>query len=588
MRIPFINSLMAFNKRVLYNGNIDADKMYKMEELKERINFNSIFMNNVDEMFSKYDCTTVINEYIDLLRQYVRNMCNTISCTRKVDPTVVISKKDSFERRLITYNHVSNNIITSVFPADKSIEYRFVNGGIYYLSIAEIAQREFIMISFIDPKRAIYDDILMCGFEKHSVYWRTVDCIKAHIQKEYNTIDTIAVRITKSVKDDNVTKVEYSGLFGSKEALRRIMCIFPKSALIVSNPFIYIDDIKRMIDSKIIPTKPVQKAKFRYMNLDEIFKKDILIEYPKDSFDNYLQFLSLASKNRNVKAIYTALYRIGNNPAMFYILRDAVTHGISVHVNIELFASGERINKMWLQEMKSAGIHVTTYEAGNVKVHTKLSLVEFINGKSIAQIGTGNYHTETTSQYTDLSLLTADDEICQWVRKIFNVFNGDTQAKFDDDVIMVTRHNARRKLTQLIDAEAQKGSKGYISIKCNALDDNDIISRLDEAANKGCEMDLIIRGVCTWVPDKNNVRIRSIVWDKLEHSRVYCFGRENPRIFIGSLDIVTKKLDHRIETLVLVKDPDIVLKICKYLNKYITNTMNSWKLTGSGIYEKVR
>jgi polyphosphate kinase len=281
------------------------------------------------------------------------------------------------------------------------------------------------------------------------------------------------------------------------------------------------------------------------------------------------------------------LYRIGKDPAIFYILREAVRRGIKVCVNIELHASGESINRMWLEELEEAGIKVTTYASGELKVHCKLTLVKFNNGRSIAQIGTGNYHTKTTVQYTDLSLITGNENICHQVEKVFDLLDDEKDCVFNKN-LLVTRYNARQELIKLIDHEADKGNKGYICIKCNALDDGLIKLHLDQAAKCGCNIDLIIRGVCTWIPDQlgDNVNIKSIVWDKLEHSRVYCFGRKNPAIYIGSLDLVTKKIDERIETLVLVTDPEVEMKMAEYLNRYITNTEGSWKLLSNGEYVK--
>jgi polyphosphate kinase len=167
---------------------------------------------------------------------------------------------------------------------------------------------------------------------------------------------------------------------------------------------------------------------------------------------------------------------------------------------------------------------------------------------------------------------------------VFQIFHGFEDQKFDKD-LLVTRYNARKRLVKLIDREADKGFGGYISMKCNALDDSELIEHLDNAASKGCKIDLIVRGVCTWCPgDNKNATVRSVVWDKLEHSRVYCFGRENPAVYLGSLDPVTHKLDKRIETLVRIKDPDIIIQVCKYLNRYIANSKHSWIQGPTGYY----
>jgi polyphosphate kinase len=335
--------------------------------------------------------------------------------------------------------------------------------------------------------------------------------------------------------------------------------------------------------------EPVKvEQKFDDIRLEDILENDILIEYPTTSFDVYLQLLSLASTNKDVSGIYISLYRIGNNPTIYSILRRAVDNGVKVHVNIELCASGEFINQKWADEMIKAGIKVTTYATGKIKVHSKLTLIQFNDGNAISQIGTGNYHTQTTSQYTDLSLMTSNPDICKQVRDVFRILDGKKNKISFNKNLLVTRYNARNELIKLIKRETRLGSNGYIVFKCNALDDKEINKYLDEAAQANCQIDLIVRGVCTWIPDQlgYNVRIKSIVWDKLEHSRVYCFGSVNPTIYLGSLDLITTKLNNRIETLVRILDSDILADLCDYLNHYITNASNSWILLRSGGYRK--
>lgn len=582
-QVSFIKSLMEFNKRILYQGKIVPDKRYTINDLKDKIFFNKIFISNTQEMFQKYDIRTIVDDYIDELNQYISNINSIISTIGSEKNNIVISRDDSFERRLAIEGKIADHIISKTFRNINEVSFKFINNYIYYLSIFDNGN---VMISYVDMRSAVYKEVISCKMDGYELYWKTDDCIRDYIRDTYHSIDTIAIRVTASMKKDYVTKVEYSG---STEVMRSMISMFRDDILIVSNPFIYVDDIELIIAQNIDDIPKISKSTFNPITLNKLFDNDLLIEYPNDSFDEYLQFLSLVSKNKDVKSIYITLYRIGKDPAIFYILRDAVLRGIKVYANIELCATGESINTMWMDEMRKTGINVSTYEVGNLKIHCKLTLVEFANGFKLAQIGTGNYHTKTATQYTDLSLITGDADICNQVKKVFNVFQG----KVDPDEVtfnkslLVTRYNAREELIRLINEERSKGKDGYIMIKCNSMADEEINFHLNEAAKNGCVIDLIVRGVCTWIPDQNtSVRIKSIVWDKLEHSRVFCFGRPNPMIYIGSLDPVTKKLDQRIETLVLVKDPDILNRLCNYLNRYATNTVDSWIQTSSGMYIK--
>lgn len=558
-RVSFIESLIAFNERVLYNGSILPKKLYTMPELKSKLFFNKIFISNMEEAFQKHNCDSIIDRYVDDVNQYVKNINMIIRKIKLFDPSITIHQQGISD-------HQKSNLISSEYTE----EYKFVDSNIYYLSKLESGD---MIVSHMES----YPD---------AIFQKTDRCVISYLNEKYCIDNTVAFRIVSSIDDPSKTvKIEANGrIISVKTLLRKI---FP-NVLVLYNPFIFVDDIENIIDT-MSPQTPLKIGQtFENISFDNIFEKDILIEYPTTSFDVYLHLLSSAARNKEMKAIYISLYRIGKDPMIYSILKDAVKNGIEVHVNIELYASGESINAIWADEMREAGITVTTYAVGRLKVHSKLTLFEFKSGKSISQIGTGNYHTQTTSQYTDLSLMTADKDICLQVKSIFDMFENKLDDIEFDNNLLVTRYNARDELIKLIKRETLLGSSGYISFKCNAFDDKEIAKYLDRAAANNCQIDLIVRGVCTWVPDQigSNVRIKSIIWDKLEHSRVYCFGNFNPTMYIGSLDPTTSKLNNRIETLVKILDPGILAKLCDYLNHYITNTSNSWILLRSGEYRK--
>ena len=588
-KIPFIRSLMEFNKRVLYQGTLIQNKKYNLDEIEKKLFFNKIFISNMQEMFQKFDTRNIIDDYVEELSQYIININEIIKAISISKSNIKISREDSFERRLSIEGKIAHQLITNTFNnIQEASTFKFVNNCIYYISLF---YNNSINISYIDMKSAIYNETINCQMSDYKLYWKTDDCITDYIQDKFKPIDTIAIRVTTHMKKGYITKVEYNG---SSAIMRKLISMFQSKLymdkpLIVSNPFIYVDDIEMIVNKNIDIKPPITKSSFKSLNINTLMRKDTLLEYPNDSFDEYLQFINLAVNNKDTKAIYITLYRIGKDPAIFYILRDAVDKGIKVHINIELCASGEDINIMWMNEMRKVGIEITTYECRKLKVHCKLTLLEFNNGMKLAQIGTGNYHTQTAAQYTDLNIITGDSEICKEIKKVFKIFKGkdDPEEISFSNSLLVTRYNARNELINLIDEEGDKGKDGYIMIKCNSLDDREFNNHLELAASKGCKIDLIIRGVCTWIPKSNyRVKIKSIVWDKLEHSRLFGFGKCNPIIYLGSLDLVTHKIDQRIETLVLVKDPDIIIKLCNYMNRYITNITDSWVQTNTGFYIK--
>lgn len=581
----YVNSLMQFNRRVLANGDIPKDITgITAEDLKELLFFNQVFLSNTEEMFQKYSMRDSREECVDLLNHYIYNIINIIGIMQMIHPDVELISSDTFRRRLKTFTLANDCIMTKTFEMlSEAGKFDFKSNMIYYLTPI----RHGVVISYIDPKRSVYTEGIVANYDrtiKDLMGFHKVDlAIKAFISDEINIHSedtTVAVRVITNEKTGRISLVEFNG---DENVMKYLLEMFPRSATVVSNPYLYTDDIRQMIDYKIEKVS-TEFTDFQPVDINELFNSDKLIEFPKDSFDQYLHFLWSAANYKFTREIYVTLYRIGDNPELFYILQHAKNRGIDIHVNIELEASGEEINWFWDNECNRAGFKVTNYAHTKLKVHSKLTLIKFINGKSIAQIGTGNYHTKTTKQYTDLCLITSDEEICNEVDKVFKVFAGEERQDFSRK-LLVTRYNAREELLRLIELQGSKGPDGCIVFKCNSLDDPQIIERLEWAASKGCYMRLIIRGVCTWVPQGyENVKIKSIVWDKLEHSRVYSFGMTNPTIYMGSLDLVTSKMNRRIETLVKIDDPDIVLNICSYLNKYITNTQNSWVLEGSGEY----
>ena len=557
-RISLVSSLLQFHERVLYYGDPTRNN------LNSALFFNQIFASNTDEMFQKYDCTEVYDEYV----QYMIKCINNIDRIVKSFHGTVLEHGDSFENRFATYQAISGSIMTKVV-SDNS-KYRFRNGCIYYVGVSGTGER---FVSYIDMKRAIYHEPICCQFKDKLVYWKTDECIAEYIARQQNAVHVVAIKVTTN--HGHVTKVEYNG---STSTIKQFLSLFG-SALVLSNPYLYTNDI-----SQVNSTKDEQELQV-YQKIDptRVISEDKLIEYPNDSFDDYLDFIRTAVSNPDTAEIYITLYRIGSDPTIYYVLRDAVRRGVKVQVNIELCATGEDINQLWVDEFRRAGIVVTTYASGTLKVHSKVTLVKFNNGLSVAQIGTGNYHTRTTTQYTDLSLMTADSVICYEAEKLFQMFSGQ-KVSFNNN-FLVTRYNARKVLIGLIDREAKPD--GYICFKCNSLDDDEIISHLYSAAQAGCTMELIVRGICTWVPAEfPRVTIRSIVWDKLEHSRVYSFGKSNPTVYIGSLDLITHKLDERVEVLVKIKDPNVLIQMCDYINRYITNNQYSWVLQKNGRYKK--
>lgn len=560
-----VKSLIMFQERVLKNGTPSACS-YTLEELSNLLDFNSIFMSNIEEMFTKYDCDQIILDYANLSEIYVNNITFIMNEFMKITSSL-ITDESSFEKRMEEEKEFKDRykvMITSLISINS------LSDGIHFVTIKDGSLYD------VKFEKSVFEKLYTVGH----TYWKTDDMIVEYLTRHFR-LPFVAIKVTS--KSNVIRKMEFNGSIRMMEALMKYV---DHGVLIDYNRFLFIDDIKMML-KRFIQRKVKPVPKINHIEALDMLDSDILIEYPLDSFENYLDFLCSSVNNPDTKEIDVTLYRIGKNPAIFNILKQAVAKGIIVVVNIELEASGEWINQVWMKEMINHGMKVYAYKSGILKVHSKLTLIKFNNGTMVAQIGTGNYHTETAKQYTDLSLITADQNLCNQIDSIFRMFeNNDIKCELSKDFIVTGVENTNIKLiTKLIDEQAKLGVNGYICFKCNSLSDLNIIKHLNSAALTGCRIDLIVRGICTWVPKCGNVTIRSVVWDKLEHSRVYSFGSNNPVIYIGSLDLVTKKIERRIETLVKINDPLIRLSLCKYLNRYLTDNTNSWIMDKDGKYK---
>jgi polyphosphate kinase len=560
-----VYSLMMYNERVLTAGEIDDNREYSIDEMLDKVFFNKIFLSNTKELFQKYDCDEINEDYTEDIIQYNENILNII---KRLPFYGIDLKPICFESKLMTERILDDIISFTRCTIDSIDRYRFVDRIKYYITYINDNN---IVVSSIDPRSVMYKSPLCSD----SILWRTADSIINYINRQLNVTNTIMIDVTTNIE---MVKIEAYGPVD----MNILNKIFSEDILIVCNQQLYVDDIEQMLSKRAPILGEFQKP--NKIDISDIFDHDVLTQFPYSPFNDYLDILRSVC-NDNTKSISLSLYRLGDRADLYYVLKEAINNGIEVNVNIELFASGENINKLWRNEMSNIGINVTTYGGRELKVHAKLTLIEFKDGRSICQIGTGNYHPITTRQYIDISLWTSDLDICRQTKLIFDIFNGNSEVKFNDN-FLVTKHNMRRELVRLINREAHEN--GYICIKCNALNDYEIIGALEAASDKGCRIDLIIRGVCAWIPTHLHklVRIKSVIWDKLEHSRVYIFGKVNPDIYIGSLDLVRKKIDKRIEVLSRVNDVDAQFELIEYMNAYITYTDNSWTLLASGFYRR--
>ncbi|MCB9074770.1 MAG: polyphosphate kinase 1 [Chitinophagales bacterium] len=316
-----------------------------------------------------------------------------------------------------------------------------------------------------------------------------------------------------------------------------------------------------------LPQIPHADLKNVHSILSKIKEKDILLYYPYHSFDYFLDLLREAAIDPSVSHIRCTLYRIAKNSNVVKSLITAVRNGKDVTVFIELRARfDEEANIEWANILTKEGAKVIT-GIPDLKVHSKLCLItRRERGQKIyyAAIGTGNFHEKTANIYTDAMLLTSNQLLTKEVRNLFTFLDKNYYApKFNR--LLVAPFNLRTKLEKLINREikfAKMGLTASITIKINSLTDEDMIRRLYQASKNGVKVKLIVRGICSLIPQlpklSENIEVISIVDRFLEHTRVFIFHNNNePEYFIGSADLMARNLDYRVEVITPIIDKKI-------------------------------
>ena len=332
---------------------------------------------------------------------------------------------------------------------------------------------------------------------------------------------------------------------------------------------------------------------------EAIKRENILLHQPYDSFNPVIDFLRAAARDPNVLAIKQTVYRVGQNAPVVEALLEATERGKQVAVLVELKARfDEESNIGWARMLEQEGVHVV-YGLMGLKVHCKVAMVVRKEGDGIRRylhLGTGNYNAVTSLVYEDLGLFTCDDEIASDITDLFNHLTG-YSAKHDFKKLLVAPFNLRSGLEKLIRREiehARAGRKAHLIFKVNAIVDRGFIVLLYEASQAGVKVDLLVRSMCCLRPGmkdvSENIRVFSIVGRYLEHSRVYYFHNAGKdEIYIGSADLMTRNLDHRVEVVFPIENERNVHYVRdKMLDVYLKDNRRSRVMQEDGTYVRLK
>lgn len=337
------------------------------------------------------------------------------------------------------------------------------------------------------------------------------------------------------------------------------------------------------------------------MNEEDIFanirRKDILLHHPYMTFDPVVEFVKHAAKDPNVLAIKQTLYRVSGNSPIIAALAQAAENGKQVSVLVELKARfDEENNIVWAKMLEKAGCHVI-YGLLGLKTHSKITLVvrrEETGIRRYVHLGTGNYNDSTAKLYTDCGLLTCDAKIGEDATAVFNMLSGYSEPRSWNKLVVAPLWMKDRflHLIQMEEEHARKGQKAHIIAKMNSLCDRDIMAALYSAAAAGVKIELIVRGICclkTGIPGvSENITVRSIVGNFLEHARIfYFYANGSEEIYMGSADWMPRNLDKRVEIIFPVEDEEIKKEVMHILEIQLADNVKAHILQPDGAYEKI-
>ena len=340
--------------------------------------------------------------------------------------------------------------------------------------------------------------------------------------------------------------------------------------------------------------RPTPQLNDKESLIPQILEKDVLLSYPFESMKSFINLLYEAAEDESVVSIKMTLYRLANKSQIVDALVEAAENGKEVVVLVELRARFDEENNIEYSRKLEEAVCRVIYGLNGYKVHSKLCLISRKTEQGVSyvtQIGTGNYNEKTSALYTDLSLITGNQEIGKEAAEVFAaLLRGETVE--ETHLLLVAPKCLQNKVLDMIEEEIQhvkNGEEGYIGIKINSLTDKVIISKLVEASQAGVKIEMIVRGICCLIPGvkgyTENITVISIVGRFLEHSRIYRFGtKERENVYIASADFMTRNTLRRVEVAAPVLDERLKNQLDWMFETMMKDDEKGKCLTEKGIY----
>ena len=340
---------------------------------------------------------------------------------------------------------------------------------------------------------------------------------------------------------------------------------------------------------------PISMADTETQDMFKLLKeRDILLHHPYNTIEPLLDLLDQAADDPNVLSIKLTIYRLAKESRVVEALLRAAENGKHVSVLFEVKARFDEENNMrQAQRLQKAGCFVI-YGVGSLKTHTKLLLIvrkERDKVSRFVHMSSGNYNEATAKLYTDLGLLSSNEQYANDVQEFFNVITGHSMPE-EYDTLITAPTFMRNKLIDLIDQERENtiaGKPSGIVIKLNSLQDKDVIMAMYEASRAGVPIKLIVRGICCIRPGREglseNIVVRSIVGEYLEHSRIFYFHNAgDPKVYCGSADMMVRSFDRRLESLFILSDPLLKQQAINILAFNLKDNINAYEMREDGTY----
>lgn len=348
--------------------------------------------------------------------------------------------------------------------------------------------------------------------------------------------------------------------------------------------------------------KPFTPQKNRYLSLDrsiieQVLDHDALLFYPFHDIEPFLLLLKEAAENPDVRSIKITIYRLAHHSRIVRYLARAAENGKEVVVLMELRARFDENHNIEVAGLLEEAGCTVIYGFENYKVHSKICMITLQNKKgerkTITQIGTGNYNEKTSKLYTDISYITSQASIGNDAITFFqNMSLSNLEGHYEH--LIVSPVSLKQTCLHLMDQEIEKarnGQSAQILLKMNSLTDLDLIVKLQEAASAGVKIKMVIRGICCILPNlkgyTENIEIYSIVGRYLEHSRLYCFGVDQPKVYISSADFMTRNTEKRVEIGCPIFNETLKKELLGYFDVLLQDNVKVRKLCENGEYVKI-